>query len=381
MNREFIEALDQLEAEKHIEKRVLLEAIEAALVAAYRRNYSSANNMNVDNVRVYIDSESGDIAVLSKLEVVEEVIDENREISLEDAREIDARYEIGDAIEFAVTPEDFGRIAAQTAKQVVVQRIREAERSMIYDDFKNRMYDLVTGIVHRKSGTTLFVDLGHTEAILPPREQVPGEHFNVNDRLKAFIMDVKHSLKGPQIFLSRSHPGLVKKLFELEVPELQDGTVEIKSIAREAGSRTKMTVYTEFENVDPVGACVGNRGTRVQSVVNELDGEKIDIIPWSDVPEELIANVLSPAKVEDVFIIADSDDEKSAVVVVPDYQLSLAIGKEGQNVRLAAKVCGWKIDIKSHSQYYQDDNSDDICHVEEVSAYDDSDDMGVIELE
>lgn len=381
MNREFIEALDQLEAEKHIEKRVLLEAIEAALVAAYRRNYSSANNMNVDNVRVYIDSESGDIAVLSKLEVVEEVIDENREISLEDAREIDARYEIGDAIEFAVTPEDFGRIAAQTAKQVVVQRIREAERSMIYDDFKNRMYDLVTGIVHRKSGTTLFVDLGHTEAILPPREQVPGEHFNVNDRLKAFIMDVKHSLKGPQIFLSRSHPGLVKKLFELEVPELQDGTVEIKSIAREAGSRTKMTVYTEFENVDPVGACVGNRGTRVQSVVNELDGEKIDIIPWSDIPEELIANVLSPAKVEDVFIIADSDDEKSAVVVVPDYQLSLAIGKEGQNVRLAAKVCGWKIDIKSHSQYYQDDNSDDICHVEEVSAYDDSDDMGVVELE
>lgn len=381
MNREFIEALDQLEAEKHIEKRVLLEAIEAALVAAYRRNYSSANNMNVDNVRVYIDSESGDIAVLSKLEVVEEVIDENREISLEDAREIDARYEIGDAIEFAVTPEDFGRIAAQTAKQVVVQRIREAERSMIYDDFKNRMYDLVTGIVHRKSGTTLFVDLGHTEAILPPREQVPGEHFNVNDRLKAFIMDVKHSLKGPQIFLSRSHPGLVKKLFELEVPELQDGTVEIKSIAREAGSRTKMTVYTEFENVDPVGACVGNRGTRVQSVVNELDGEKIDIIPWSDIPEELIANVLSPAKVEDVFIIADSDDEKSAVVVVPDYQLSLAIGKEGQNVRLAAKVCGWKIDIKSHSQYYQDNNSDDTCHVEEVSAYDDSDDMGVIELE
>lgn len=274
MNREFIDALEQLEEEKHIEKGVLLEAIESALLAAYRRNYSTTGNINVDNVRVDIDSETGDISVLSRLEVVGEVMDENREISLEDAHDIDARYEIGDAIEFAVTPEDFGRIAAQTAKQVVVQRIREAERSKVYDDFKNRLYEIVTGVVHRKSGATLFVDLGHTEAILPPREQVPGERFEVNDRLKAYIMDVKHSLKGPQIYLSRSHPGLVKKLFELEVPELTDGTVEIKAIAREAGSRTKMTVYTEFENVDPVGSCVGNRGSRVQSVVNELDGEK-----------------------------------------------------------------------------------------------------------
>ena len=350
MNREFIDALEQLEEEKHIEKGVLLEAIESALLAAYRRNYSTTGNINVDNVRVDIDSETGDISVLSRLEVVGEVMDENREISLEDAHDIDARYEIGDAIEFAVTPEDFGRIAAQTAKQVVVQRIREAERSKVYDDFKNRLYEIVTGVVHRKSGATLFVDLGHAEAILPPREQVPGERFEVNDRLKAYIMDVKHSLKGPQIYLSRSHPGLVKKLFELEVPELTDGTVEIKAIAREAGSRTKMTVYTEFENVDPVGSCVGNRGSRVQSVVNELDGEKIDVIPWSDEPEELIANVLSPAKVEDVFIVADNDEEKAALVVVPDYQLSLAIGKEGQNARLAARLTGYKIDIKSESQ-------------------------------
>ena len=379
MNREFIDALEQLEEEKHIEKGVLLEAIESALLAAYRRNYSTTGNINVDNVRVDIDSETGDISVLSRLEVVEEVMDENREISLDDAREIDARYEIGDAIEFAVTPEDFGRIAAQTAKQVVVQRIREAERSKVYDDFKNRLYEIVTGVVHRKSGATLFVDLGHTEAILPPREQVPGERFEVNDRLKAYIMDVKHSLKGPQIYLSRSHPGLVKKLFELEVPELTDGTVEIKAIAREAGSRTKMTVYTEFENVDPVGSCVGNRGARVQSVVNELDGEKIDVIPWSDEPEELIANVLSPAKVEDVFIVSDSDEEKAALVVVPDYQLSLAIGKEGQNVRLAAKVSGWKIDIKSHSQYYQDEDADGVY--DEDMNYEDSADAEVVEVE
>ncbi len=379
MNREFIDALEQLEEEKHIEKGVLLEAIESALLAAYRRNYSTTGNINVDNVRVDIDSETGDISVLSRLEVVGEVMDENREISLEDAHDIDARYEIGDAIEFAVTPEDFGRIAAQTAKQVVVQRIREAERSKVYDDFKNRLYEIVTGVVHRKSGATLFVDLGHTEAILPPREQVPGERFEVNDRLKAYIMDVKHSLKGPQIYLSRSHPGLVKKLFELEVPELTDGTVEIKAIAREAGSRTKMTVYTEFENVDPVGSCVGSRGSRVQSVVNELDGEKIDVIPWSDEPEELIANVLSPAKVEDVFIVADNDEEKAALVVVPDYQLSLAIGKEGQNVRLAAKVSGWKIDIKSHSQYYQDEDADEIY--DDDMSYDDSTDAEVVEVE
>ena len=379
MNREFIDALEQLEEEKHIEKGVLLEAIESALLAAYRRNYSTTGNINVDNVRVDIDSETGDISVLSRLEVVGEVMDENREISLEDAHDIDARYEIGDAIEFAVTPEDFGRIAAQTAKQVVVQRIREAERSKVYDDFKNRLYEIVTGVVHRKSGATLFVDLGHTEAILPPREQVPGERFEVNDRLKAYIMDVKHSLKGPQIYLSRSHPGLVKKLFELEVPELTDGTVEIKAIAREAGSRTKMTVYTEFENVDPVGSCVGSRGARVQSVVNELDGEKIDVIPWSDEPEELIANVLSPAKVEDVFIVADNDEEKAALVVVPDYQLSLAIGKEGQNVRLAAKVSGWKIDIKSHSQYYLDEDADEIY--DDDMSYDDSTDAEVVEVE
>ena len=343
MSREFSEAIDELEKEKHISKDILFEAIETALVSAYKKNYGTSQNVRVD-----IDRETGDIAVLMRLEVVEDVTDDMIEISLEEAQEIDPRYEIGDFIEFQVTPGDFGRIAAQTAKQVVVQRIREAERGMIFDDFITRQGEIITGLVQRKSGETLFVDVGRTEGILPANEQVRGEHYEVNQRIKAYIMDVKKTTKGPQVFLSRSHPGLVKRLFELEVPEIADGTVEIKGIAREAGSRTKIAVYTEFENVDPVGACVGTRGSRVQAIVDELHGEKIDIIPWSDIPEELISNVLSPAKVERVII---ADDEKVATAIVPDYQLSLAIGREGQNVRLAAKVSGWKIDIKSQSQY------------------------------
>ena len=286
-----------------------------------------------------------------RMDVVEEIEDELTQISLEEAQEIDPRYEVGDVVEYQVTPKDFGRIAAQTAKQVVVQRIREAERGMVFDNYIERQGEMVTGVVQRISNGTIFVDMGKTEALLPVTEQVPGEKYNVNDRIKVYIMDVKKTAKGPQVFLSRSHPAIVKRLFELEVPEIQDGTVEIKSIAREAGSRTKMAVYTEDENVDPVGACVGNRGVRVQAVVDELFGEKIDIITWSDDPKVLIKNVLSPAKVEDVII---DDEEKSALAIVPDYQLSLAIGKEGQNVRLAARLCGWKIDIKSHSQYFGD---------------------------
>ena len=319
MNKEFIDAIYDLEKEKGISKDILIEAIESALVSAYKKNYGTSQN-----VRVNIDREEGDIDVFMRMDVVEEIEDELTQISLEEAQEIDPRYEVGDVVEYQVTPKDFGRIAAQTAKQVVVQRI---------------------------SNGTIFVDMGKTEALLPVTEQVPGEKYNVNDRIKVYIMDVKKTAKGPQVFLSRSHPAIVKRLFELEVPEIQDGTVEIKSIAREAGSRTKMAVYTEDENVDPVGACVGNRGVRVQAVVDELFGEKIDIITWSDDPKVLIKNVLSPAKVEEVII---DDDEKSALAIVPDYQLSLAIGKEGQNVRLAARLCGWKIDIKSHSQYFGD---------------------------
>ncbi len=344
MNKEFIQAIEDLEKERMISKDVLIEAIESALVSAYKKNYGTSQNVRVD-----IDRETGDIAVLMRMDVVEEVEDESVQMSVEEAREIDYRYEAGDIIEYQVTPRDFGRIAAQTAKQVVVQRIREAERGIVFDDYIERVGEIVTGQVQRISGDTMFITIGRTEGILSANEQVPGETYKINDRLKVFIMDVKKTTKGPQVFLSRSHPGLVKRLFELEVPEIEDGTVEIKGIAREAGSRTKLAVYTEFEDVDPIGACVGARGSRVQAIVDELHGEKIDIITWSENPEELIASVLSPAKVEAV--IVNDEEEKIATVVVPDYQLSLAIGKEGQNVRLAAKVSGWKIDIKSHTQY------------------------------
>lgn len=374
MNKEFIKAIEELEKEKQISKDILIEAIELALVSAYKKNYGTAQN-----VRVVIDREQGDIDVFMKRDVVEEVEDDLMEISIEDALEIDPRYKVGDAIEYQVTPRDFGRIAAQTAKQVVVQRIREAERGMIFDDYITRQGELITGVVQRISNETVFINMGRAEGILAATEQVPGETYTVNNRLKVFIMDVKKTTKGPQVYLSRSHPGLVKRLFELEVPEIQDGTVEIRSISREAGSRTKIAVLARDENVDPVGACVGPRGTRVQAVVDEIFGEKIDIITWSDDPEKLISSALSPAKVEKVII---GGDDKSAVVVVPDYQLSLAIGKEGQNVRLAAKLCNWKIDIKSHTQYYDNEallqqEYDDEEYPEE---YDESLESDIVEM-
>lgn len=362
MNKEFIKAIEELEKEKGITKEILIEAIESALVSAYKKNYGTSQNVRVD-----IDNNTGDINVFMRKDIVEEIEDDLVEISLEDAREIDIRYEIGDVIEYQVTPRDFGRIAAQTAKQVVVQRIREAERGMIFDDYVNKQGELVTGVVQRVSGDTVFINMGKAEGILAATEQVHGEIYEVNDRVKVYIMDVKRTTKGPQVYLSRSHPGLVKRLFELEVPEIQDGVVEIVNIAREAGSRTKMAVYTEDENVDPVGSCVGSRGSRVQNVVEELCGEKIDIITWSPEPQILINNVLSPAKVEKVVM---KENEKTATVIVPDYQLSLAIGKEGQNVRLAAKLCGWKIDIKSHSQYFGDDEDD---YEDDEEYYDDQD--------
>lgn len=365
MNKEFILAVEELEKEKQISKDLLIDAIESALVSAYKKNYGTSQN-----VRVNINRETGDIDVFMRKDVVEEVYDPFVEVDVHEAQEIDPNYEVGDVIEYQVTPKDFGRIAAQTAKQVVVQRIREAERGMIYDDYINRQSEIVNGVIQRISNDTVFINMGKTEGILAFTEQVKGEHYEVNHRIKAFIMDVKKTTKGPQVYLSRSHPGLVKRLFELEVPEIQEGIVEIKSISREAGSRTKMAVFANDENVDPVGACVGARGTRVQSVVDELFGEKIDIINWSENPEKLISSALSPAKVERVMI---NEDEKSATVVVPDYQLSLAIGKEGQNVRLAAKLCGWKIDIKSHSQFMQtedvlfdnDDMEDSIDELED----------------
>lgn len=356
MNKEFILAIEDLEREKEISKDLLFEAIESALVSAYKKNYGTAQN-----VRVHVNQQTGDIDVFMRKDIVEEVVDPFVEVSLAEAKAIDPEYELEDVIEYQVTPKDFGRIAAQTAKQVVVQRIREAERGMIYDDYINRQSEVVTGVIHRISNETVFINVGKTEGILAVNEQVRGEKYIVNNRIKVYIMDVKKTTKGPQIYLSRSHPGLVKRLFELEVPEIQDGVVEIKSIAREAGSRTKMAVYTDDENIDAVGACVGSRGIRVQAVVDELFDEKIDIINWSEQPEEFIKNALSPAKVEQVII---DEEGKSATVVVPDYQLSLAIGREGQNVRLAAKLCGWKIDIKSHSQYFPE--TEMIEEIEEI---------------
>ena len=343
MKLDFINALEDIQREKGVSKEILLEAIEAALISSYKRNFGSNQN-----VRVEIDEVTGEVKVLAQKTVVEEVEDPIQEISLEEAKDRDRKYELEDIVEEEVTPRNFGRIAAQTAKQVVVQRIREAERGVVFEEYVNRSSEIITGTVSRVSKGLVFVDLGKTEGMLEPSEQVPNETYVHNQRMKAYILDVKRTSKGPQIYLSRSHPGLVKRLFELEVPEIHEGTVEIIGISREAGHRSKLAVRSLDENVDPVGACVGHKGSRVQRIVEELNGEKMDIIKYSDVPEEFISEALNPSKVVSVHI---NPDGKSARVVVPDYQLSLAIGKEGQNARLAAKLTGWKIDIKSETQY------------------------------
>ncbi len=342
MNVEFTEALEQIEKDKGISKDLLIEAVEAALISSYKRNFGSAQN-----VRVEIDRNTGEVNVYSKKIITDDVTDELLEIHIEDAKKSGINYRIGDIFEDKVTPGNFGRIAAQTAKQVVVQRIREAERGIVYEEFINRESEIITGEVSRVSRGSVYISLGRTEAILGPSEQIPNEEYKHGDRLKCYIVEVKKTTKGPQILLSRTHPGLVKRLFELEVPEIHDGVVEIKSISREAGSRTKIAVDSQDPNVDSVGACVGPKGIRVQAIVDELNGEKIDIIKYSDDPEKFIASSLSPAKVVSCTV---DPEEKTAEVIVPDYQLSLAIGKEGQNARLAAKLTGWKIDIKSESQ-------------------------------
>lgn len=344
MNRDFIEAIEALEKERNIKKEVLFEAIEDALVSAYKKNYGTS-----DNVRVDINKETGDINVYMRMDVVEEIEDELTQLSLEEAREIDYRYQVGDVIEYQVTPKDFGRLAAQTAKQVVIQRIREAEREMIYDEYIIQVGDVITGTIERISPDFIHVNLGKTEGILYAIEQIESENYKVNDRIKVYILDVRKSAKGPQIFLSRTHPGLVQKLFEMEVPEIAEGLVEIVSMAREPGSRTKICVRGTSPEIDPIGATIGTRGMRVQNIVDELGGEKIDVIPWAEDPEQLIANSLSPSKVDKVFIL--SEEEKTSRAIVPDYHLSLAIGKDGQNARLAVRVSGWKIDIRSRGQY------------------------------
>lgn len=337
-----MEALEQIAREKGITKEVLLDTIEAALISAYRKNFGSAQN-----VRVLIDRLTGEVKVFSRKNVVEEVEDTRTEMSLEEARELDPRYNLEDIVEIEVTPKDFGRIAAQTAKQVVVQRIREAERNLIYEDFRNREGDIITGVVQRQEQKNVFIDLGKVEAVLGPTEQIPNEVYKPGDRIKTYVVEVKKTTKGPQVAVSRTHPGLLKRLFELEVPEIHEGIVELKSTAREAGSRSKIAVYSRNEDVDPIGSCVGPKGNRVQTIVNELKGEKIDIVKWDQDPAKFVANALSPSKVLSVEI---DEKEKIARVVVPDHQLSLAIGKEGQNARLSAKLTNWKIDIKSQSQ-------------------------------
>ncbi len=340
MNAEFLNALDEIEKVKNISKDVLLEAIEAALVSAYKRNY----NTNHGNVVVNIDRESGEIKVYKEMQVVETVEDSFCQISLDEAKEIDGTYALDDIVHIEEKPADFGRIAAQTAKQVVMQRIREAERTLIFDEFSEKEHKILTGVVQRIEKKNIYLDIGKTEAYLAPGEQVPTEDYTFHKRMKVYVTEVKRTTKGPLVTVSRTRPGLVVKLFEEEIPEIQDKIVEIKSISREPGSRTKLAVYSNDPNIDPIGSCIGARGTRVQSIVDELNGEKIDIVKYSDDPKEFITASLNPAEV--ISLEVDTEN-KEAYVIVPANQLSLAIGKEGQNARLAARLTGYKIDIKS----------------------------------
>ena len=342
MNKELMEALDILEKEKEISKEVLFEAIENSLITACKNHFGKA-----DNIKVEIDRDTCDFLCYAEKEVVEEVEDDVLQISLEEAQEISKKAKIGDLLHVEIKSKEFGRIATQNAKNVILQKIREEERSVIYNQYYEKEKDVVTGIVQRYIGRNISINLGKADAILNESEQVRGENFKPTERIKVYILEVKNTPKGPRILVSRTHPELVKRLFESEVTEIKDGTVEIMSIAREAGSRTKIAVRSNNPNVDAVGACVGINGARVNSIVDELCGEKIDIVNWDENPGNLIQNALSPAKIVAVF--ADPD-EKTAKVVVPDYQLSLAIGKEGQNARLAARLTGYKIDIKSETQ-------------------------------
>lgn len=370
MSNELIQALTEIEKERGIPKEDLIEAIKSALNTAYKKNFGTAQNVSVEFNEV-----TGDVKVLSQKKVVdsEELKDSCFEIALDEAKEIYPKCSLEDMVLIEVTPANFGRIAAQTAKQVVIQKLREAERSLIYEEFLEREGEVVTGTVQRIESKTIYISLGRIEGIMMPSDQISGEHYEIGQRLKAYIYEVKNTSKGPNIFVSRSHPYFLRRLFELEVPEIFDGVVEIKSIAREAGSRSKISVYSLDDKIDSVGACVGPRGLRVQNIVSELNGEKIDIIKYDKDPRTYIANSLSPAKVIGVYI---NDEAKVARVIVPDYQLSLAIGKEGQNARLAAKLSGWKVDIKSESQFQKDiENSEEFDGIN-----DDGDDIQETEV-
>lgn len=357
-SRELMRALQLIEKEKGISREEIFIAIENSLMSACKKNFGTSQNIKVD-----INTKTGVVNVYAQKEVSEDVYDGFLEISLEEAKEINPNYEYGDFVDIPVTPHEFGRISAQAAKQVVVQKFREAEREKLYTEFIAKEKDIDTGIIRRIENKNIIISLGKTDAIMPLSEQVPTEKYNVHDRIKIYIVDVKKTTKGPQITVSRTHYELVKRLFELEVPEVSDGTVEIKAISREAGYRTKMAVYSANKNVDPIGTCVGTNGSRVNVIVSELNGEKIDIINWSQSPKVFISEALKPC---DVIAIEINEDEKSAKVVVDDKQLSLAIGKEGQNVRLAARVTGWKIDIKSENQA----RSTEFIDFDDQSVYD-----------
>ena len=342
---ELIRAMEELEKESGIQKEYLLESIETALVTAYKKNFDS-----VDNVKVTIDSLSGEIHIFAVMDVVEESEDPLLEISLKDAQKINKDVQIGEQVDVEIKPKDFGRIAAQTAKQVVVQKIREVERDMVFNEYNDKKGEIVSGLVQKAdSGSAIIIDLGKLEGIMPLKEQISSEKYQVNDKIKGYVMSVEKGAKGnPQAIISRSHPDFVRRLFELEIPEIYEGLIEVKSVSRDAGNRSKVAVYSKNENIDPVGSCVGQKGVRIQNIINELNGEKIDVIEWSEDPSAYIAASLLPAQVLAVDI---KEEEKFAQVIVKDDQLSLAIGKSGQNARLAAKLTNWKIDIKSESQF------------------------------
>ncbi len=341
---ELILALEDLEKENGIPKEYLLESIETALVTAYKRNFDSA-----ENVKVTMDSKTGEIHVYAEKDVVETVEDQQLQINLTDAKKVNKNLEIGDKAEVEIVPKNFGRIAAQTAKQVIVQKIREVSRNVLFNEFNERKGEIVSGIVQKADGGVVVLDLGKLEGVMPVKEQVPTEKYRVNDKIRAYILDVERGIKGaPQVIVSRTAPDFVRKLFELEIPEIYEGVIEIKSVSRDPGSRSKIAVYSPNENIDPVGSCVGQKGIRIQNIINELHGEKIDVIEWNSDPSIFISAALLPAQVMAVDI---KENEKFAQVIVPDDQLSLAIGKSGQNARLAAKLTNWKIDIKSESQF------------------------------
>jgi len=369
--KELISVMDELEKEKGISKDYLVAALEEALVKAYKQNFDVDEAS--DTVRVSIDRNTGSIHIFAIKEVVKTLAVPELEISLAEAKKTNKSAKVGDKVEVEVKPKDFGRIAAQKAKQVVVQKIREAEKEMVFSEFNNKKGEIVSGLIQKADGKIVVMDLGKLEGVMPLKEQIPTEHYNVNDKIKGYVLEVERGLKGtPQVIVSRSHPDFVRKLFEFEIPEIYEGLIEIKSVSRDPGSRSKVAVYSKDENIDPVGSCVGQKGVRIQNIINELNGEKIDVIEWNEDPAIYIAAALLPAQVMAVDI---KEEEKFAQVIVPDDQLSLAIGKSGQNARLAARLTNWKIDIKSESQIREiimaaQNEAENVSDVEDVEEVD-----------